>query len=310
MQFLFAPVQGHTDAAYRHFHSKIYGGGLTYYSPFLRLEKNELRPRDVKDLTSYLNSNHHLIPQIIFRDKEELLRLTDILIKLGAKEIDLNMGCPFPLQTGHKRGAATIANEALGIQVKNLVNSTPEVNFSVKIRLGLNNKDDWHILLPILNETTLTHITLHPRIARQQYGGAPDLVEFGKFLSESTNPVIYNGDLKTPEDIFDVQKKFPGIHGVMIGRGLLGRPTLFNEFQYGKDMEPKERLTLMLKFHNELFRHYSEVLCGKTQIISKIQPFWEYAGEEIGRKAWKTIKKASNLAKYQSAIAMIQNSII
>ena len=51
--------------------------------------------------------------------------------------------------------------------------------------------------------------------------------------------------------------------------------------------------------------HYRETLCGDHQILSKIKPFWEYAEAEIGRKPWKMISKASNMAKYQSAVAMI-----
>ena len=61
----------------------------------------------------------------------------------------------------------------------------------------------------------------------------------------------------------------------------------------------------MLKFHRELLHHYESTLCGDAQILSKIKPFWEYAEAEIGRKPWKGIKKASNLAKYHSVVASI-----
>ena len=59
-----APLQGYTEAPFRHFHAEIYGGGksLTYFSPFLRIEKGSVRPRDLRDITSPLNANHRLIP--------------------------------------------------------------------------------------------------------------------------------------------------------------------------------------------------------------------------------------------------------
>jgi hypothetical protein len=63
----------------------------------------------------------------------------------------------------------------------------------------------------------------------------------------------------------------------------------------------------MLRFHRLLLNHYSETLCGDSQILSKIKPFWEYAEEEIGHSAWKAIKKAVNIAKYHSAVAKIKN---
>lgn len=301
----FAPVQGHTDAAYRHFHSKVYSGDQTYYTPFIRLEKDSIRPRDLKDLNSDLNNSLSLVPQIIFKDEKELSKLIEILKENGNKEIDLNMGCPFPLQTGHGRGAATILNEDLARSVIDVIKNNPEIKFSVKMRLGLQDPQEWENLLPYLNEVELSHITLHPRIAKQQYGGEVDLTQFKKFLSQSKNKVVYNGDVLSPQQIKDTFNAFPVINGVMVARGILGRPSLFAEFQEGREWDKEKRLEKMLEFHRLLFNHYSSVLCGEAQVISKIQPFWEYAENEIGRKAWKAIKKASNLAKYQSAVAMI-----
>lgn len=304
-QLHFAPVQGHTDAAFRHFHSKIYGTDQIYYTPFIRLEKDGIRQRDRKDIISNLNQNTKLVPQIIFRDDKELNSLVNILKEEGVIEIDLNMGCPFPLQTGHGRGAATILNEKLANNVVETVNKNPDISFSVKMRLGLKNPDEWKQLIPYLNKTKLKHVTLHPRVARQQYGGEVDLNQFNDFLQASKNPVVYNGDLKTPEDIHNLIHKFPSVNGIMAARGILGRPSLFAEFSDGKEWNRNERIEKMLEFHKLLFNHYSSILCGDSQIISKIQPFWEYAENEIGRKAWKAIKKASNISKYQTAVAMI-----
>lgn len=303
----FAPVQGHTDTAYRHFYAQIYGGNLIYYTPFIRLEKGGLRPRDKKDYISDLNLNHIIIPQIIFRDNLELNSLIKIFKDLGSNRIDLNMGCPFPLQTGHGRGAATITNEKLAAEIVKAVETNPEIIFSVKMRLGMTDPSEWQRLLPYLNSINLSHITLHPRIAKQQYGGELNLEQFGHFLSQSKNPVIFNGDIKIPEDIYKIDNKFSNITGIMVGRGILGRPSLFSEYLEGKEWEKEKRLEKMLEFHNLLFKHYSSVLCGDSQVISKIQPFWEYSENEIGRKAWKAIKKATNISKYQTAIAMINN---
>ena len=301
----FAPVQGHTDAAYRHFHSQVYGGDITYYTPFIRLEKDSVRPRDLKDFSSDLNKGLNLVPQIIFRDAKELNRLVEILKNQEIKEIDLNMGCPFPLQTGHGRGAATIANEILAKDIVKCVSENPDINFSIKMRLGLTDPEEWKKLMPFLNELKLKHITLHPRVAKQQYGGELHLDQFEEFLKQSVNPVIYNGDIKAPENIESIIQRFPSIHGVMIARGALARPSIFSEFVEGKDWEKEQRLEKMLEFHRLLFNHYENVLCGDSQLISKIQPFWEYAEDEIGRKAWKAIKKAVNISKYQTAVALV-----
>ncbi len=305
MFYHFAPIQGHTDAPYRHFHALGYGAETNYYTPFIRLEHGELRNRDIKDFTSELNEVTHIVPQIIFRDNDELTALVKKVKENGASEIDLNMGCPFPLQTGHGRGAATVANEALAKAVTDTVNENSDIKFSVKIRLGLNNPDEWEKLLPYLNQVELTHISVHPRVAKQQYGGELDLVQFSRILQESKNPVVYNGEIHTPQNIDEILNKFPEVSGIMIGRGLIARPSLIKEYLSGKEWNREKRVEEMLKFHRTLLDYYSSKLCGDIQILSKIKPFWEYAEEEIGRKPWKAIKKASNIAKYHSAVASI-----
>lgn len=305
MELHFAPVQGHTDAAYRHFYNKTYGGDLVFYTPFIRIEKDQIRPKDEKDLLSQLNKGLELVPQIIFRDEKELRKLIEIISGFGFKKIDLNMGCPFPLQTAKGRGAATVENVELADSLPSVITDFPGITFSVKMRLGLNQPDEWKNLLPFLNEIELSHITLHPRTAKQQYSGDIYFDQFGSFLKESKNPVIYNGDVDSPEYFFSIKERYPTIKGIMIGRGALGRPSIFNEIASGKDWQKDKRIETQLNFHRVLFNHYESVLCGDSQVLSKIKPFWEYTENEIGRKAWKAINKAVNLAKYKSALALV-----
>lgn len=145
-------------------------------------------------------------------------------------------------------------------------------------------------LIPNLNKVSLTGITVHPRIARQQYSGDLYMDRFSSIVEESNNPIIFNGDIKSPSDIAAIIEKYPTLSGIMIGRGLLARPSLIAEFNEGNEWDRVKRIEVMLDFHRKLLNHYSSVLCGDNQIISKIKPFWEYAENEIGRKPWKAIK--------------------
>lgn len=301
-----APVQGHTDAAWRHFHNKIYGGDLTYYTPFIRLERGEIRKHDLKDFTSPLNEGLNVVPQVIFRNMEELEPLIAILAENNAKRIDLNSGCPFPLQTAKGRGAGFIGNRNEFEKIASVLEKYPGIEFSLKMRLGMMSEDEWTRIIDLVNNLKLTHITMHPRFAKEQYGGEVHLDQFEKFLAKSKNPVIYNGDLRTPEDITRIVEKFPGIKGIMTARGLLGRPSLLMEYKSGKEMRKDNRIEMMINFHRQLLKHYEEILCGDSQILSKIKPFWEYAEDEIGRKAWKAFKKSVKMAKYHTALALIE----
>lgn len=306
MKYYFAPVQGHTDAAYRHFHALRYGcEDVIYTTPFIRLEKGEIRKKDLKDVCSNLNEGQSVVPQVIFRDRSELETLVDILKAEGVSRIDINMGCPFPLQTSHGRGAATVANEACRRAVTDIVTANPDLVFSVKMRLGYK-EEEWKELLQDLNTIPLDHIAVHPRTAKDQYSGPLSMDSFEAIYRESKNPVVYNGDIRTPEDAIKIAEQYPRLAGIMIGRGALARPSIFKEIMAGNEIDAAERLRQMKNFHRDLITHYTESLIGgEHQVLSKIQPFWEYAEDEIGRKAWKAIKKASTMAKYQTALALI-----
>lgn len=306
MKYYFAPVQGHTDAAYRNIHSGIYGTNTHYFTPFIRLEKGEIRKKDMKDADAALTSSPLTIPQVIFRDKDELSSLVRLLKEAGHSRIDINMGCPFPLQTARGRGAATVSRPECAEAVSDVVSSNPDIRFSLKMRLGMNDDNEWKSLLGTLNDLPLEHLAVHPRIARDQYNGDLRLDRFEELLALSRVPVVYNGDIHTPEDASCVLEKFPTISGIMIGRGVLGRPSLITECLEGEEWSHTRRLEKLMEFHDTLLEEYRDTLIGgEHQILSKIQPFWEYAEQEIGRKAWKAIRKATNMAKYETAVAMI-----
>ena len=305
MKILFAPVQGHTDAPFRHYHSTIYTPATEYYTPFIRLEHGEVRKKDFNDLHADISAEDKVVPQVIFRDYDELSVLVDTISADDNDRIDINMGCPFPLQTARGRGAATAGSVDAAVAVRRVVEAHPDIKFSVKMRLGMKEPDEWRQTLPILNSLPLVHITMHPRIARQQYKGDVDIEWFGNFLEAAEVPVIYNGDLRTPEDIKHIENLFPQISGVMIGRGLLGRPSLTSEISEGAEWDEERRLREMIGFHRTLLEYYRSTLCGDHQVLSKIQPFWEYAEAEVGRKDWKALMKAGNYAKYATAVAGI-----
>ena len=304
MRVYVAPVQGHTDAAWRYFHHKTYGGDLQYFTPFMRYERGELRAKDFRDFKNPLNEDVNLEPQVIFKNIEELEILVSPLVKAGAEKINLNLGCPFPLQTARGRGAAFIRNNHEASKLPQFIQKYPEVEFSVKMRLGMENPDEWKGILDILNAMPLDNLYVHPRVARQNYSGELYLDRFAEIVERSNNPVVYNGDISTPDDMHRIADSFPKINGIMTARGILGRPSLANEFE-GGEWPLKERLDKMMEFHDHLLDYYSARLCGESQILSKIKPFWEYAEGEIGRKAWKTIRKAFNLEKYRAALLTV-----
>ena len=287
-----APLQGLTEATWRSVHFRLFGeeqGDVEYSTPFIRVEKGEVRKRDMRDYTSDLNAGMRLTPQIIFRDAEEWRMLVDALAEAGATRIDMNMGCPFPPQVRKGRGAGMLPHPDMVEEIaKAMEGYTDSIDFSVKMRLGVNDASEFLSLVDILNSMKLSHITVHPRTATQQYKGELQLDAMDGFTSRLKHPVVFNGEVSSPSDIDKLTSRYDG---VMVGRGLLRRPTLFAEYRSGGELTAEERNEAFLSLIGRTASVLEQRLCGATQLKDKMKPYWEYAPETLDRKTVKLGRK-------------------
>ena len=298
----FAPLQGHTDDVYRRTHHQLIGGIERYYTPFVRVEAGEIRSKDRRDIDPKNNEGVPVVPQIIFKSLKEFAYLVNEIETLGYRTIDLNMGCPFPLQAKHGRGSGILSHVDIIEEIAKAIKEHPQLDFSVKMRLGWENANEWEPVLNILNDTPLTYITLHPRTGMQQYKGDIDYDTFARFYEECRHPIIYNGDLTTLEQLHEMEERYPRLAGLMLGRGLLARPTLAKEYAEGKEWSHEEHIRCLHSLHQELTEQYARIVKGDAQLHSKLRTFWEYTEPLIGRKPYKKIMKSGNLRNYMSAI--------
>ena len=301
----FAPLQGYTDDVYRRIHHELMGGIQTYYTPFLRMEGGGVRSKDMRDIRPEFNEGVPVVPQIIVKSMKEFDFLTGIVEEKGYTRVDINMGCPFPLQAKHGRGSGLLAHVDIIEEMAKAIAAKCQLKFSVKMRLGWENGNEWRPVLDILNSTPLEQITLHPRIGTQQYKGSVSIEVFEEFYKSCKHPLIYNGDVTSVDDIRKLEEMYPKLAGVMIGRGLLARPSLALEYASGVELSWEKRRSLLLDFHDRMKAHYETTANSETQVHSRLRLFWEYMEEELGRKAYKKIMKAGNLKNYLSAVREI-----
>lgn len=301
----FAPLQGYTEAPYRNAHAAVFGGVEAYYAPFVRIDRGEFRHKDVRDIEPENNRVPRLIPQLIAPTAEKAEAIMSLFIEKGYTEVSINLGCPFPMLAKRHNGAGLLPYPD---EVRSLLAFTgkfPDISFSVKMRLGWERPDECLALAPILNELPLAHITVHPRLGKQQYKGEVDLEGFAAFCKVCHKPVIYNGDLTTVEDIHRLAERFPQLAGIMIGRGLLSNPALAWEYKEEKSLSTDEMKEKLRSLHTAVFAHYQEqIQGGDAQLVKKMQSFWEYLAPQLDRKAWKAIHKSTTLEKYNAAVRM------
>lgn len=291
-KLMVAPMQGLTEAPWRREHFRLFGdvqGDVEYFTPFIRVDKGEVRPRDLRDFTSEQNVGMNLTPQIIFRDRDEYRMLVETLAKAGATRIDMNMGCPFPPQVRKGRGAGILDHPDVVAEIAEAMGEYADsIEFSVKIRLGVKDASEALALVDILNVMALRHVAVHPRTASQQYRGQLNLDILSEFAAGLRHPVIFNGDVCSPSDIEVLKAKFDG---VMAGRGLLRRPSLFAEYRSGEDMDEAGINESWMELMKGTASALGQRLCGETQLRDKMKPYWDYAPASLDKKTVKRGKK-------------------
>ena len=305
---LSSPLQGFTDFRFRNAFHKHFGGIDTFYSPYIKLNgKLVVKGSYERDILPENNTTLEVIPQIITNDAEEFLFVAKYVQQFGYKELNWNLGCPYPMVAKCGMGSGLIRNTDQIEHILKRVHNETDIIVSMKMRMGYENPTEILDVFPILEQYPIKNIAIHARIGKQLYKGGVDLDSFQKCLDTSKQKIYYNGDITSVAKFNELQERFPSIDHWMIGRGLIADPFLPSMIKNNTTEYPKNRLEIFEAFHDEIYREYDAYLQGPTPIRMKMLGFWEYFSESFSnpQKTFKKIKKAGNSKNYEAAVKEI-----
>lgn len=262
-----APIQGFTDFVWRNTHNELFNCVDVYYTPFMRVVNKEIPHRDIIDI---LPSNNlaPIRPQILACDIDETIMMVDRLKEYGYHLVDLNMGCPHPPIAKKKKGSGILPFPEKCRQLFLKLSEIPGVEYSIKMRLGYDNEDQWKKILPLFDIICPNEVVVHPRTGKQMYGGNVNFSEFAEFLECCKFPVFFNGDIHSAEQILWLKEHYERLSGVMVGRQLLCCPSILEEMQ---------SMDQIKHFHDLLYIRYAEILTGGDhQLLNKMKTLWQY----------------------------------
>ena len=305
---LSSPLQGFTDFRFRNAFHKHFGGIDTFYSPYIKLNgKLVVKGSYERDILPENNNTLEVIPQIITNDAEEFLFVAKYVQQFGYKELNWNLGCPYPMVAKCGMGSGLIKNTDQIENILKRVHNETDIIVSMKMRMGYENPTEILDVFPILEQYPIKNIAIHARIGKQLYKGGVDLDSFQKCLDTSKQKIYYNGDITSVAKFKELQERFPSIDHWMIGRGLIADPFLPSMIKNNTTEYPKNRFEIFEAFHDEIYREYDAYLQGPTPIRMKMLGFWEYFSESFSnpQKTFKKIKKAGNSKNYEAAVKEI-----
>ena len=125
-----------------------------------------------------------VIPQVITNDAEEFLFVAKYVRELGYKELNWNLGCPYPMVTKRGMGSGLINDPARIDNILDRAHSETDILVSMKMRMGYEDSSEILDTLPVLDKYPLKNIAIHARIGKQLYKGGVDLEFFPTMLRQ------------------------------------------------------------------------------------------------------------------------------
>ena len=298
MKIYFAPMEGMTDGILRQAHHRIFGGVDVYCLPFHKLTQSlSLLTREIRDISPEENAGIDVLPQALTRDPDQLSAWLYYVSECGYALADLNLGCPSPTVTKRGRGSGMLRDpDSLRSFLDRLFSATLPVSLSVKTRIGYESADEWPGLLEILADYPLDHVTIHVRTTREQYTEAVHPEAFDLAVERGIPHPVYNGSLRTPEDVRELTRRCPAAKAVMIGRGLLADPALARRIRGGPEAGREE----LNAWYTALYEGWKERF-DRTIALGRIKKLMEWPAEgDIQKK--RRLRRAEDI---ESCIAAV-----
>lgn len=224
--FFLAPMAGVCDRAFRELCVRF--GAAYTVSEMVSAKGFTMNDKKSAGLL-YLSPEERPSGAQIFGTEPEIMALAAERIEKEFRPeiIDINMGCPAPKVAGNGAGAALMKNPQLCYEITKAVSETVKIPVTVKIRKGWDNE-----CLSALEVARLCEkggaaaVAVHGRTRQEMYSGKADLEIIKQIKSALDIPVIGNGDV-TDEQSAARMLEYTNCDAVMIGRGALGNPWIF-----------------------------------------------------------------------------------
>jgi tRNA-dihydrouridine synthase B len=225
--FALAPMAGMTDTAFRRLVKR--GGGCGLVVTEMVSSEGLVRGIDrTLEYAEYTEEERPVSIQIFGGDPEKMAAAAQIVEGMGADIVDVNMGCPVPKIAKHNAGCSLMREPEHAATVVRAMTRAVKIPVTVKMRAGWNadeiNAPD---LAKRIEDAGASAVAVHGRTAAQSYTGSSDWDLIARVAASVSIPVFGSGDCIEPAQM--VERLGSGVAGVLVGRGALRNPWIFEQ---------------------------------------------------------------------------------
>ncbi|HBA86997.1 MAG TPA: dihydrouridine synthase [Geobacter sp.] len=302
---MLAPMQGLTNRALRSVFTSWVRPDVVW-TEFMRVNpvsvKKRLMPSDIREI-SPAEDGVPLVVQLIGHGREALVSAAQAAQATGAVHINLNMGCPYGRMTSGLTGGGMLKRPELLEEIIPALREAIHGSFSIKLRAGYDDPQQVFSLLPLFEAARVDFLVLHPRTVKQAYEGLADHGITAQVVQRTGIPVIANGDIRSSAQGLRILEE-TGAAGLMLGRGGVGEPMLFERLRGRAPAEPEcdERRALLHRYLSDLLPRYCDLFCGDAQVLGKIKGVVSNVEDPELERELKQLKRSKNLNAFRIAL--------
>ncbi len=260
--FILAPMEAVTDVVFRHVIAHA-GKPDVFFTEFTNAASyaSEKGIHSTRGRLTFTPDEHPMVAQIWGNNPDHFAFMAHGLAEMGYKGIDINTGCPDKAVVKQGSGSGLIGNCELTSQ---LISAAKEggLPVSVKARLGISRPEEYRDWLSFLLQQDIANLTIHLRTRKEMskvpahFELIPDIIALRDKIAPHTLLTI-NGDIEDRAHGQQLVKEFPGIDGIMIGRGIFHNPFAF---ELNPTQHTREELLGLLLLQLDLHDKYSAKL--------------------------------------------------
>jgi tRNA-dihydrouridine synthase len=293
-----APMQDVTTLQFMRVIAR-YGGPDVYWTEYFRVHGDSKPEKWILESISKNPTGKPVVAQLIGNDIPALARNAKLLQKYPVAAIDLNLGCPAPVVYRKCAGGGLLREPEKIDAILAALRDAVTVPFTVKTRIGFESAEEFDELLPIFAKHPIDLLTVHARTVKQMYrpGVRYDLIALA--ARELKCPVLANGNVHGPAQAQRLLAE-TGVRGLMIGRGAIRNPWLFDQI---RQQLRGEKIKLpsgrdMLAYIRELWDNEITPGVPESAQVMRMKKFMNFIGEGVSERFLFEIRRVTTMADF------------
>ena len=276
-----------------------YGGADAYWTEYFRVHGSSRPEKWILDSITKNPTGKPVVAQLIGNDIPALVRTAKELQGYPVAAIELNLGCPAPVVYRKCAGGGLLREPQKIDAIIGALRDAVTVPFTVKTRIGFESPAEFDTLLPLFARHPIDLLTVHARTVVQMYrpGVRYDLI--ARAVRELRCPVVANGNIHGAAQALSVLAE-TGARGLMIGRGAIRNPWLFDQIR-GQLRGEKIKLPTgrdVLGYVRELWDSEITLDVKESAQVQRMKKFMNFIGEGVDKEFLHEIRRVATAVDF------------